>query len=498
MLYRTGFSALTADEFGRVITAAFWSKNPVMYWHGMWLPFHAYLHGMSLWVHWELLWMPRFITILFGLISIVVIYFLASSLFESRSVGMMSALLLSLNPAHIWLSGTPLTEMPHAMFVLIAIWTFGMYLKKSQSAYLFSAALALALANGFRFEAWLISMIFTFFLVSKIIWQAVNRRIQGDTLRNIFVAMVIPWIFPLAWVIGNYLETKIVFYFAEAIKAYKFQWYGHSDVFSIDQYIKTFLAIDPFLSFLGWIALWACWWFNKKSKAVLWYVTVTIIPLVFYIMMSGGQSEPPGNLIRYLALFVFLFYPAQAYLLVLVTRLARQKKKPFGTLLRMGLFLFFVLVAITQLLATFRFQNDPSAAGLDVGLTIRELRRQIPSISQRPVLIELSYWQYLAIHVGANDISQIVYDRVLDFNSRQAQSLLFADEKLFRTCLQTYNISYVIMADDQLRLALTEKLKLLPTIEVNGYAFYPIEPGFFEDMPTESSISCPLAYHLQK
>src|SRR4030065_154798 len=74
--------------------------------------------------------------------------------FGRRKAGLISALLLSVNPAHIWLSGAPLTEMPNAMLVLAAIYAFSLYLKSSKRSCLFTAACILAVANGFRFGAW--------------------------------------------------------------------------------------------------------------------------------------------------------------------------------------------------------------------------------------------------------------------------------------------------------------------------------------------------------
>jgi hypothetical protein len=486
-LYRAGFISLTADEFGRTIVAAAWSKHPVMVWNGVWLPFHTYLFGTALLIKWELLWMPRLVTILIGCVSIVLMYFLASSLFESQAAGLISAFLLSVNPAHIWLSATPLTEMPNATLVLAATWSFGVYLKNSKRVWLFIAAGALALANGFRFESWLISALFTLIVLSKgFLWVIRRKNQPGETL-FLVIAACIPWVFPLGWMIGNYIETQNPFYFTEAIRAYKLQWYGQ-DV-SYRKYVETFLRMDPYLAILGILGILVCLLLNKRSKAIQWYVAATAIPLAVYILLSGGQVEPPGNYIRYLAPFAFLFYPSLGYLLIVVSTKVTQCDR-----LKLGLVLFLGLAAITQIQAAFRFKNDPAADGLAVGLAIREMREGTPEISDRPVLIELSYWQYLAIHTGANDIDRIVYDRVLDPGSRASQSLLLTDEELFQSCLRLYNVSTIVVKDPRLRSVVESGLQLQPAQEVNGYAFYPIDTGALNDVPADQAPTCPLPF----
>jgi hypothetical protein len=485
-LYKAGFISLTADEFGRTIAAAIWSQHPTFELHGIWLPFHTYFIGTALLIKWELLWLPRLITILMGLASIVLMYLLASSLFDSRKAGLVSAFLLSVNPAHIWLSGAPLTEIPNAMLVLAAIYAFSLYLKSSKRSFLYTAACILAVANGFRFESWLISLMFSLTLLGLGLLGIIQKKIHAREMLNLIVAAFIPWLFPLGWVVGNYLETQNPFYFSDVVRDYNLLWYGRE--ISYTRYLETFLKIDPYLTFLGVAGVISSYLLNKRSQAVKWYVAVSVLPLVAYILLQGGQPQPPGNYIRYFAQFSFLFYPAFGYLWVQIDQALHSRA------LKLVPLLFLTIVAITQLRAAFRFTNDPAAEGLAVGLVIRELRAQNPEISGQPVVIELSYWQYLAIHVGANDIDRIVYDRAWDIASRSSQPLLMTDESLFQSCLKLYDISYVVVKEPELRSVMESKLQLQPVNIVNGYAFYPVSAGSLADVPADPAVTCPLPF----
>jgi hypothetical protein len=486
-LYHDGFISLTADEFGRTIVAARWSVHPAFSGGGSWLPFYSYVIGSALHFVWELLWVPRLLTILTGVVSMIVMYLIASSLFESRLAGLLSAFLLCVNPVFNWLAGTPLTEMPNAMLIFVAVWTFCLFLKSRKLGYIFITACFLALANGLRYESWLFSVIYSLTLLGEFAAGVVKRKFQVGKTVNLLIAAFIPWVVPFGWLIINYHETHNPFYFAQAVRTYNQQWYAHN--ISYYKYIETFFKIDPYLTVLGIIGILVCLLRNKKSQAIKWYVAATTLPLVVDILLQGGKSEPPGNYIRYLALFAFLFYPAIGYLLVVIMQAIRTR------MIKFGLFLFLGIVAFTQLRETFRFNNDPSAAGLAVGLAIRELRAQNPEITGLPVIIELSYWQYLAIKVGANDLYRVVYDRELDLATRKSQSLLLTDDQLFQSCLKSYNVSYIIVKDGQLRDVIERKLGLHFTKEVNGYAFYPISANSLANAPADwATRTCPLVY----
>lgn len=142
------------------------------------------------------------------------------------------------------------------------------------------------------------------------------------------------------------------------------------------------------------------------------------------------------------------------------------------------------LIAMTQLTSVFRFTNDPSAQGVAVGEMIKQLRQANPVIASRPVMIELSYWQYLAIKVGANDIDTILYDRDLNYR-RDTPSLFMTNEQSFRQCLWLYDVSYLIVKDPVLQSAVEQTLGLSPVQAINGYLFYPTDQIVREGKPAD-------------
>jgi hypothetical protein len=214
---------------------------------------------------------------------------------------------------------------------------------------------------------------------------------------------------------------------------------------------------------------------------------MTVLPFLIFASVHGGQSEPRGNIIRYLAPFLFVSYPTVAYLIGSTVALLHKSRMAQRTLL----IAVILSVSLVQILAVFRYTNDLSVNAFAVGERIRSLREMEAALRNRPVLIELSYWDYLAIHVGANDLSLIVYDRLLDFENRRSISLLSTDLEAFRSCLRHYQFSFVIVKSPDLKEILEQSLQFTPGEQVNQYTFYRVPLGKIVD--GEEPGVCPLS-----
>lgn len=255
-------------------------------------------------------------------------------------------------------------------------------------------------------------------------------------------------------------------YFLDGIKTYKLINYGHNISYARD--LETWFRIDPFLVVLAIPILILIYLRNSKAPDALVYLAVVTVPFAIYLILHGGQLEPPGNYYRYSGLFIFLFYPGFGYLLNSSVTILKTRTASIALL-----FLFLVIFAAFQLQRTFRFTNDPASDGLAVGFALQDLRSRDPVIAERPVIVERSYWQYLAIQVGANDIDHIIFDRKLDY-SQSTPSLLLSDFDQFVFCLDYYHPGYLLLKSPELKQIAENKLHLSSVKEINGYTFYPI------------------------
>ncbi len=361
------------------------------------------------------------------------------------------------------------------------------YLKIGRARYAYLSAIMLALGNGFRFESWMVSLVFSLYLIGEMAYHLWRRDMDWRRVGHCAIAAGLPWLFPLAWIVGSYVATGDAVNFLRDVQVYKLTWYGPHR--SYGYYLETFWRIDPYATVLGVFGLIFCLSRARASRAGSWYTTMTVVPFLIFAGLHGGQLEPPGNFVRYLAPFEFLVYPALAGLIVLgINRVARSR--------HLGVALVVLIVGVmvvTQVHEAFQFTNDPAGAGLAVGRRIRALRQENPDLAQRPMLIEVSYWQYLAIHVDADDISHLVYDRELDVVRRQTTSYLSADHSnAVRDCIARYGISYIVIKSPELRQFVENDLGLSPAEEVNLYAFYPVPEGWTK---LEKALApCPLQF----
>ncbi len=484
-LYQSGFEALTADDFGRVVVAANWAQQPYMLWKGPWLPFHMYLIGTLLRLDWEVLLVPRAVVFVFGSLSMLAMYGLTQALTGSRRAAFISALLLAVNPAHIWLSSIPLSEIMHVTLLLTFFWA-GVVLIEAErgDAFRFVTAALLGIGNTIRFEAWLVSTVFSLYLLGSAALPIRRGRLDRAQIMSTMIALFLIWAFPLAWIIGNYLETGDPLYFLTINRAYDRTWYGPDR--SYGAYFATMFRLDPYATVFAVPAIAIGLWRAKQSPSLRWFIGLTVTPFLLYVLLQRGQIQPPGNYIRYLAPFLFLVYPLIAWL---GDWLARRlpPSVPASVIVALAL----TALGATQLQRAFQFVNDPAAEGLRVGHYIRTLREAQPEELTRPVLIELSHYQYLAMHVGANDLEGLIYDRPLDLERLNGTpSTLSGNADLLRRCIASYQPSYIVVRSADLRELVQATLQTQPLVEINGYLIFPV--AHTSSQPASTEGNCPL------
>lgn len=484
-LYGLGFNSISADEFGRMIDAANWAKQPYALWYGPWLPFHSYFFGMILRFHWDLLWLPRIVMILIGTINLITAYLITKVLFRNRLAAVVAAAALSLNPAHLWLSSTPLTEQLTHSIVMLALLCLILYLQKYKSVWAALSGLLFAIGNGFRFESWVFTALFSVILV-LFTFKRVLKKEQTTRASIIpLAAACLPWAFPIMWLLGNHIFTGDAFFFLNFVRDYKQTHYGLSKIPTV--YSDLFSRLDPFIYRLGGYGVL----FSVILRRFRWdkiaYLLAAILPASALMWMAGGQNEPMGNYIRYFGPFLFYLYPYFGILLVGVVSCVSFPKWCKHTLLGASL----LLISCYQAKNTANYYIDPAAQGVEVGLRVKQFLDE--NQSEHPsAIIQREYWSYLAIQTAANDDGFLTFDPAMDKQTRDSNSLLLSDPGKWETCVLELRPGLLVYKDKTLQEVLKERYGLLPFYEVNGYQFYsiPDDPTLLFDAWTGET--CPL------
>jgi len=462
IIYRAGFRALTGDDFGRVIAAAQWALHPEGIWQGPWLPFYTYGLGALLRVDWDLYYLPRALALVFGSASLIIVGFLTARLFGRRITGVLAAALLGVNPAHLWLSQVPLTEIFFFALLAGAALAVVTWAHAGRNLWLAGATLLLTLASGVRVEGWLFAATLGAALVVTVVPSLRRGDWRGAWPR--LAAAVALAVVPLTWLASNWAVTHDPLYFINVTRGFDQQWYGAA--YTYQPYLQVAWRLDPLALILLPVALIFGLVAARRKGPLRWYLLLAVVPFALYAVLQGGQVQPPGNFIRYLAVFQFLFYPLLAGLLLWLVHL-RPRLWPWPAA---ALALVVVWVAVRQVNAALQFDNDPAAGGLRAG---QWLRQQGIDPSGPTVLLELNYWQYLAVHTGANDLTHMLYDRPLDFtHMNDSASLLAGNPDLLRACVAAYHLRYIVVAAPELRALVEDTLGITETERLDGYSVY--------------------------
>jgi len=415
-LYELGFVALTADEFGRTIVAAVWAQQPTIIWSGFWLPLHTYLVGgvVLLGVDW---WNgARLITTVLGLGSIVLMYQIGRQTLQDYRVALLGAGLLALNPLHIWLTAVPLTEISVFTALLAFLVGFLRYLHQRRSRDLWMSVAALLIANALRYEAWMWSLLFSCAVVVHLLRSDQVGRQQWVEL---LFAGLIPWIVPVLWIVGNAWQTGDPFYFYTFTRTYERTWYGATR--DLAGYLVILGRSDPFLIVFSTVGFAFLCLSPRQSDVIRWYLIVTSVPIILFVAIQGGLRVPEGQMYRRIALFIWQLYPLMAYSLERsIQWLVRRRQ----WLEQWVIALCMIGIGIVQLGTAFAFSNDPAARGLAVGRQLAVARQSLLNRDNDLILVERVYWEYLAIQVGANDVTHLVFDRPADLARMSTSWLL--------------------------------------------------------------------------
>ncbi|HEY1013987.1 MAG TPA: phospholipid carrier-dependent glycosyltransferase [Herpetosiphonaceae bacterium] len=464
-LYRGGFLSLTADEFLRVELAARWARAPRLIWSGVWVPFHEYMFGALLRLRWDLVYLPRYATMAFGFLSIALIYAIALRLSRSPAAALLSALLAAANPAHVWLSSTPLTEMPYVACVLLAMLGLARYAEERRPGWLWLGAGALACAQGLRFEAWVVAAAF-----AGLLWLGAARdrsAAPGERgWRRAALATALLAAFPAAWMAGSYLALGDPLASIGMATQYKADWYGPGKDYA--RYATTLLRLDPLLLptlLLGGLAL-LVWKDRRREHA--WLAALVFAPIAAFVALHGGQPEPSGNDIRYLAALTLPGYAFAGMAL-----LAAARRLPLPQL--RGLLLVAALLAVGRnVRASLDPPPDPSSRGLAVGLALEGALA-----GGETAVVERVYLEFLAVSVGADSDPALLYDRPVNWDTRVSETIFAparpADQ--IRSCLAQREVGLVFARTPAVIAVVEQTVGLAPQETVNGYRMYRIAPA---------------------
>ena len=437
-LYFAGYSAYGADDFARSLTADYWLyyRRFDLGWEGWlglggsgWLPFSDYLFGLALAIYRDIYLTPKIVNLALSAVAVVAVYFLGRQLF-GRAAGFFAACLFAFQPWHVWLGISGMTSDLSSV-VLVAL--FGVFLVRwlqmDTARDLLAAAAFLGAANGFRYENWFFSCVFSMFLIIVLVthWKQGSLRRRRVTVGVCALAMIS--VFPLVWMVASYVVLGDWLPALHVTNAWMVS--GVASLTSkippgipvvvnqaphmahVNMLVLAFGAfpLELALSIAG-VALVLT---SEKGKPFRQYLIVLLATAILFAVVFKGRLSASIFFARFFLPFVVLALPYAGFFLLQLFRAPRSWRNE-------GLVTASLILLTTAAFDMSRAFNYPAMFpkdALSVGWTIRRLQETGTISDTDKILIEKATdWGDLGIVAIAHRperfvaINQLVYEQL--------------------------------------------------------------------------------------
>lgn len=273
-----------ADATSRIFIAESWLENPTFLTEGIWPPFHYYFNSIAIYFSGDRVFGPIVFHILITCLTVIPLFHFTKREFSPKGAW-LTCIFYLLCPIIFRNSYQPLSELPHAFFIALALNAISKSIRGNDVKQAIYAGLFMTLAAGFRYEAWLLIAIFTcIFTLFK------NYKL-------VVYFWVFSMIFPLFWMIGNYIAHGDFLYGLSGAYNWNIIAEGVNDEVVFGHKVERFLYFpfswfflySPFLVFLLFNVLIPK--FKTKQwvrSRILWSIPFLVMLVVFMYKAIEG------------------------------------------------------------------------------------------------------------------------------------------------------------------------------------------------------------------
>jgi hypothetical protein len=456
-VFVNGFRSMGPDDFAKILISQDWAHAPFFASPNyVWLPLEFWILGTSLRI-WE---NPYFVSLLvnslFSVLAVTIFYKLTKLLFGS-TIALISMSIAIFLPWVVWLSiSCPGDSMSHFLGFLGLFWLFK-WRRSGKDKHLFLSSLSFLVFTMARQYGWFFSFIFSLHLL----WQVFLNRSEGNNRVRLFLAAVIPWLFPILWFTLNYIHYGDVFHFLGWFHKYVAQTGGEPLILQplvvrVFQYPFYIFITSPLISVLSLVALSQIVRRKDGNRSLyLLFIVGYLCLLIAWSVQSGRATGFYPQ--RYVLIPVMLLIPFVSHLIYM---LASSKR---------------MLVAIAlcatiigwNVISSFHYPKwDRTLDCLGVYLSHLWQKGQLDA-EDKVLLAEDSPYDALPIRVFSRHGTNILHDRPY-YRSEVSVFSRPIDEMI--QFLQENNVRIIILQDPDLVTRIPADFRFLTCI--GGYKLF--------------------------
>lgn len=305
LLYSKGFYAISADEAGHTLEAYKWYRGQATFF-SIWLPFQKILYGIGFSVYYNIFWVPRILSSLFGLLTVLSVMFLTYELFQNRTISILAGFLSAVFSCVVIFSVIPMTEIYYSFFTISSIAFLYRWKRKGSNVSLIFLILFSGIGTTIRYEAWVFSILIFFIIIFEI--HSANEK-SGKKLINISAIFLLMFAFPIVWICLSYITTGDVTSFLHSVSE---RYLERKVAGGIRNNVLYHFLIINLLS-LNILGLLTLSYFSRKETetkiyALIFFTTLLLMALITFIT----KAMPTHNAWRLASIWSIMLIPFTA------------------------------------------------------------------------------------------------------------------------------------------------------------------------------------------
>ena len=313
MAWEPGWTALTWDDFTRVVLAQEWATDPVAVPDLVWLPLHTWVLGSAFaLVGGAFVNSPMALAAVFHTAALMaaaaVVGRTAYWMTRSRMGGLIAFVTLLFAPWGFYLSLSGLGETFYYLAVAVAMAGIVRWTTRRRLGGLIMAATGIAMACALRYEGWWLAVVWA----AVLLWT--ESRAQGlwRTPIKVWIGALAPFVVPALWMGVNWVMTGSPIFFATESARYFLTAYGALETIParVLYYPLSLLRSAPLLV----PVLLAVAWMKRDDSVVRRMLVVTVLHLVLFYSTSLVSSAVGAFNERFMFAFIVGLLPILGYL----------------------------------------------------------------------------------------------------------------------------------------------------------------------------------------